>query len=51
MVKKSEITIVIVSYYRGERLKRCLDSINKLTPTIIWDNNTTGEELDKVNFF
>lgn len=48
MIKKSEITIAIVSYYRGERLKKCLDTIDNEFPVIVWDNNTTGEELDKI---
>ena len=48
MIKKSEITIVIVSYYRGDRLKRCLETIDDNFKVIVWDNNTQGEELDKV---
>jgi glycosyltransferase involved in cell wall biosynthesis len=45
---KSDVTIVIVSYYRGDRLKRCLDTLDNSFPVIVWDNNTTGEELNKV---
>ena len=45
---KSDITIVIVSYYRGDRLKKCLDTIDPLVPVIVWDNNTTGDELEKI---
>ena len=47
-MKLSDITIVIVSYYRGSRLNKCLDTLNKCPNVIVWDNNTTGEELDKV---
>ena len=47
-MKLSNITIVIVSYYRGSRLNKCLDTLNKCPNIIVWDNNTTGEELDKV---
>ena len=44
----SNLTIVIVSYYRGDRLRKCLDTL-KLAPNIIvWDNNTTGDELKKI---
>ena len=44
----SDITIVIVSYYRGSRLNRCLDTIKDVPNIIVWDNNTTGEELELV---
>jgi glycosyltransferase involved in cell wall biosynthesis len=44
----SDITIVIVSYYRGNRLNRCLDTLKNVPNVIVWDNNTTGEELEKV---
>ena len=45
---KSNITIVVVSYYRGKRLKRCLETIDKDFKVIVWDNNTQGEELEYV---
>ena len=44
----NNITIVIVSYYRGSRLNKCLDTLNNVPNIIVWDNNTTGEELEKV---
>ncbi len=44
----SDITAVIVSYYRGDRLNRCLDTLSILPNIIVWDNNTQGEELDKI---
>ncbi len=44
----NNITIVIVSYYRGSRLNKCLDTLNNVPNIIVWDNNTTGEELKKV---
>lgn len=47
-MNKSDITIVVVSYYRSNRLKRCLDSLNDMSNIIVWDNNTTGEELIKI---
>jgi glycosyltransferase involved in cell wall biosynthesis len=45
---KSDITIGIVSYYRGNRLKKCLDTIDPSIKVIVWDNNTQGEELTQV---
>lgn len=48
MIKKENITAIIVSYYRGDRLKICLDSLEGLDNIMIWDNNTKGEELEKI---
>lgn len=45
---KQNITIVVVSYYRGKRLSRCLSTIDPAMSVIVWDNNTLGEELDYV---
>tara|TARA_R110001632_G_scaffold123238_1_gene235960 strand:+ start:4624 stop:5568 length:945 start_codon:yes stop_codon:yes gene_type:complete len=45
---KSDVTVIVVSYYRGGRLERCLDTVDEAFPTIVWDNTTTGEELRKV---
>lgn len=42
----SEITIVIISYYRGNRLRQCLDTLKGMPNIIVWDNNTTGNELE-----
>jgi glycosyltransferase involved in cell wall biosynthesis len=50
-MRKSDITIVVVSYYRANRLKRCLNSLSDMPNVIVWDNNTTGEELDKIQKF
>lgn len=44
----NNITIIIVSYYRGSRLNKCLDTLKNVPNIIVWDNNTTGEELKKV---
>jgi len=44
----NNITIVIVSYYRGSRLNKCLDTLKNIPNILVWDNNTTGEELEKV---
>ena len=44
----NNITIVIVSYYRGNRLNKCLDTLKSVPNIIVWDNNTTGEELEKI---
>jgi len=44
----NNITIIIVSYYRGSRLNKCLDTLKNVPNIIVWDNNTTGEELEKV---
>jgi len=48
MIEKENITAVVVSYYRGDRLRVCLDSLNDLKNIIVWDNNTKGEELEKI---
>ena len=45
---KQDITIVVVSYYRSARLRRCLDTLADAPNIIVWDNNTTGEELSKI---
>jgi len=45
-MKLSDITLIIVSYYRGNRLRKCIETIKDMPNIIIWDNNTTGEELD-----
>jgi glycosyltransferase involved in cell wall biosynthesis len=45
-MKPSDITLVIVSYYRGNRLRKCIETIKDMPNIIVWDNNTTGEELD-----
>lgn len=46
---KEEITIVIVSYYRAARLERCLETVKNIPNVIVWDNNTTGEELQTIH--
>lgn len=45
---KSDITVVVVSYYRSSRLKRCLDTLKDVPSVIVWDNNTTGGELHAI---
>lgn len=45
---KSDITIGVVSYYRGDRLNKCLNTIDPSINVIVWDNNTQGDELEKV---
>jgi hypothetical protein len=47
MINKNDITAVVVSYYRGDRLKICLESLD-LSNITVWDNNTKGEELQKI---
>lgn len=47
-IDKKDITVIIVSYYRGRRLKRCLETIGKDFNIIVWDNNTQGKELEYV---
>lgn len=42
---KSDITVVVVSYYRAARVRRCLDTLQDVPNIIVWDNNTTGEEF------
>lgn len=50
-MNKSDITIVIVSYYRANRLKKCLDTLKDMPNIIVWDNNTTGKELETIKSF
>ena len=47
-MKKTEITALIVSYYRGDRLRKCIETLRDLPNIIVWDNNTQGEELEKI---
>jgi glycosyltransferase involved in cell wall biosynthesis len=47
-MKPSEITAVIVSYYRANRLRKCIETLHLLPNIIVWDNNTTGDELEKI---
>jgi glycosyltransferase involved in cell wall biosynthesis len=47
-MRPSDITAVIVSYYRGDRLRKCIETLHLLPNIIVWDNNTTGEELEKI---
>lgn len=44
---KNDITIGIVSYHRGDRLRRCVETLAGYN-IIVWDNNTTGPELEKI---
>lgn len=48
IINKDNLTAIIVSYYRGDRLKICLESLKDLKNITVWDNNTKGEELDKI---
>lgn len=41
-----DLTVLIVSYYRGNRLRKCIETIKDIPNIIVWDNNTTGKELD-----
>ena len=47
-MKPSELTVLIVSYYRGDRLRKCIETLHLIPNIIVWDNNTTGEELEKI---
>ena len=47
-MNKEDLTVVVVSYYRGERLNKCLNTIGSDFNIIVWDNDTRGHELDKV---
>jgi len=47
-MKEQDITIGIVSYYRGKALKRCIESLSPLFNIIVFDNNTTGEDLEDI---
>lgn len=48
MINKSEITAFIISYYRGNRLRKCLETLKDLDNIIVWDNNTIGKELENI---
>lgn len=43
-----DITIFIISYYRGHRLRECLEGLKDMPNIIVWDNNTTGKELELI---
>ena len=45
---KENVTAVIVSYYRPKRLKRCIESLHELENILVYDNNTTGQDLDDI---
>ena len=45
-MNSSDLTVLIVSYYRGNRLRKCIETIKGIPNIIVWDNNTTGKELD-----
>lgn len=47
-MNKNNITIVVVSYYRSSRLRKCLETLKGFHNVIVWDNNTTGNELEKI---
>lgn len=47
-MNKKDITIVVVSYYRSKRLKKCLDTLKDIPNILVIDNNTTGKELDDI---
>ena len=47
-MKPSDLTILIISYYRGNRLRKCIETLQLIPNIIVWDNNTTGEELEKI---
>jgi glycosyltransferase involved in cell wall biosynthesis len=44
----NDLTILIISYYRGNRLRKCIETLQGFPNIIVWDNNTTGEELEKI---
>ena len=48
MIKKEDITPTIISYYRSKRLEKCLNSLKEFKRIYVWDNNTEGEDLDKM---
>lgn len=45
---RNNITAVIVSYYRPKRLKRCIESLHQLDSILVYDNNTTGQDLHDI---
>lgn len=45
---QKQITAVIVSYYRSKRLQRCIESLHELENILVYDNNTTGQDLDNI---
>lgn len=47
-MKPEELTIFVISYYRAKRLLKCLDTLQGMPNIIVWDNNTTGEELEGI---
>tara|TARA_R110000803_G_scaffold149397_1_gene214792 strand:+ start:430 stop:1329 length:900 start_codon:yes stop_codon:yes gene_type:complete len=47
-LQPTDLTVFIISYYRGDRLRKCIETLSLIPNIIVWDNNTTGEELEKI---
>jgi glycosyltransferase involved in cell wall biosynthesis len=47
-LQPKDLTVLIISYYRGDRLRKCIETLHLIPNIIVWDNNTTGEELYKI---
>ena len=47
MIKPNEITAVVVSYYRADRLKICLDSLKLCPNRIVWDNSGDRPDMEE----
>ena len=48
MLQYKDITPIIVSYERGDRLRKCVETLNDCPRILVWDNNSQGKELEKI---
>ena len=48
MLQHKDITPIIVSYERGDRLRKCVETLNDCPRILVWDNNSQGKELEKI---
>ena len=48
MLKYKDITPIVVSWNRADRLKKCLESLDNCPKIIVWDNDSKTEEKNKM---
>ena len=48
MIKLDDITPIVISYYRPKRLEACLNTLKNCKNIFVWDNNTTGDDLEEI---
>ena len=48
MLQYKDITPIVVSWNRADRLKKCLESLDNCPKIIVWDNDSKTEEKNKM---